>query len=97
MGQIQIQVRLTNSDSGSDSTWHLNGIVQGTWQAGLDRLLLGVAVQDDLRVVGDVVPLDDVDSSDIDLAGRLAELIDRLDTAQILMSGRHTLSEWGPV
>ena len=33
---------------------------------------------------GDVVPLDDVDSSDIDLAGRLAELVDRLDAAQAL-------------
>ena len=39
---------------------------------------------------GDVVPLDDVDSADIDLAGRLAELVDRLDAAQALMAGRHT-------
>ncbi|MEO7981694.1 MAG: exodeoxyribonuclease V subunit gamma, partial [Sporichthyaceae bacterium] len=43
---------------------------------------------------GDVVPLDDVDSSDIDLAGRLAELVDRVAAAQALMAGRHTASAW---
>ncbi len=43
---------------------------------------------------GDVVPLDDVDSSDIDLAGRLAELVDRLAAAQQLMATRHTAQDW---
>ena len=33
-----------------------------------------------LRLFGGVLPLDDVDSGDIDLAGRFAELIDRLET-----------------
>jgi exodeoxyribonuclease V gamma subunit len=74
--------------------WRLRDIAQGTWRAGLDRLLLGAAMEDDLEVLGDVVPLDDVDSADIDLAGRLAELVDRLDAAQTLMSGQHTVREW---
>ena len=43
---------------------------------------------------GDVLPLDDVDSSDIDLAGRFAELVDRLDAAQELMAGTRTAAEW---
>ena len=37
--------------------------------------------EEDLRLVDGVLPLDDVDSGDIDLAGRLAELVDRLDSA----------------
>ena len=37
--------------------------------------------EDDLRLVGGVLPLDDVDSGDIELAGRFAELVDRLQTA----------------
>ena len=50
-----------------------------TWRAGLDRLLLGVGMtEDELPLVGGVLPLDDVDSGDIDLAGRLAELVDRV-------------------
>ena len=53
-----------------------------TWRAGLDRLLLGVAMtEDEQRLVGGALPLDDVDSGDIDLAGRLAELVDRLGAA----------------
>ena len=34
--------------------------------------------EDELPLVGGVLPLDDVDSGDIDLAGRLAELVDRV-------------------
>jgi exodeoxyribonuclease V gamma subunit len=75
-------------------TWQLGEVEQGTWRAGLDRLLLGVAMEGAFESFGDVVPLDDVDSSDIDLAGRFAELVDRLAAAQTLMSGRHSAGEW---
>ena len=81
-------------DSEHRRTWQLGGVEQGTWRYGLDRLLLGVAMEGGLEIFGDVVPLDDVDSADIDLAGRLAELVDRLAAAQDLMSGRHTAGEW---
>ncbi len=76
------------------ATWALGDLTQGTWRDGLDRLLLGAAMEGDRTSWGGVVPLDDVDSSDIDLAGRLAELVDRVDAAQALMSGRHTASRW---
>jgi len=53
---------------------------QGTWQTGLDRLLLGVtASEDGWHFLGLALPLDDVDSSDVDLAGRFSELVDRLE------------------
>ncbi|HZA04750.1 MAG TPA: exodeoxyribonuclease V subunit gamma, partial [Propionibacteriaceae bacterium] len=52
---------------------------QNTWAAGLDRLLLGVAMDEsEQRFLGTALPMDDVDSSDVDLIGRLAELIARL-------------------
>ena len=54
----------------------------------------GAAMEGALDSFGDVVPLDDVDSSDIDLAGRLAELVDRLAAAQALMPGQHTAESW---
>ena len=57
----------------------LQEIAQGTWSAGLDRLLAGVAMTDDEpRVLHNVSPYDDIDSSSIDLAGRFAEYVDRL-------------------
>jgi exodeoxyribonuclease V gamma subunit len=81
-------------DSNHRRTWQLEDIEQGTWRDGLDRLLLGVAMEGGLEIFGDVVPLDDVDSADIDLAGRFAELVDRLAAAQDLMSGQHAAAEW---
>jgi exodeoxyribonuclease V gamma subunit len=74
--------------------WQLDGLEQGTWRAGLDRLLLGVAMEGAAVIYQDVVPLDDVDSADIDLAGRFAELVDRVGAAQALMSGRHSPEQW---
>ncbi len=54
---------------------------QNTWAAGLDRLLLGVAMDEsEQRFLGTALPMDDVDSSDVDLIGRLAELVSRLRT-----------------
>ncbi|MEX2562719.1 MAG: exodeoxyribonuclease V subunit gamma [Nitriliruptoraceae bacterium] len=45
-----------------------------TWRAGLDRLLLGVAMADeDDRVVGDVTPYDHMEGDDVDLLGRFAQ------------------------
>ena len=81
-------------DAEHRSAWQLGGFEQGTWRAGLDRLLLGVALEGELAGLGDVVPVDDVDSADIDLAGRLAELLDRLSRAQALMSASHPAGEW---
>jgi exodeoxyribonuclease V gamma subunit len=75
-------------------TWQLGEVEQGSWRAGIDRLLLGAAMEGALDSYGEVVPLDDVDSSDIDLAGRLAELVDRLAAAQSLLAGQHTAEEW---
>ncbi len=67
----------------------------GTWQAALDRLLLGAAMTEDgSRFVGTALPLDDVDSTELDLAGRLAEFLDRLAMVLRELSGVHPLAEW---
>ncbi len=73
----------------------LQAVAQNTWRAGLDRILLGAAMaEDDLRWVGLALPLDDVDSTDIDLAGRLAELLDRLAEILDRMAGERPLADW---
>ena len=60
----------------------LEDLRQGTWDQGVARVLVGVTMtEDDRRLVGDVLPLDDVESGAIDLAGRFAELVDRLAAA----------------
>jgi exodeoxyribonuclease V gamma subunit len=73
----------------------LEGIVHNTWEFGVDRVLTGVAVSDDARTwLGTTLPLDDVGSNRVDLAGRLAEYVDRLDRVCERLTGTHTLRAW---
>jgi exodeoxyribonuclease V gamma subunit len=73
----------------------LERVGQGTWEAALDRILLGAAMaDDDQRFIGTALPLDDVDSTDIDLAGRLAEFVERLSRLLERLDGAMPLSEW---
>ena len=60
--------------------YKLGSVPQNTWKTGLNRILLGVAADEtEPSWLGITLPLDDVDSSDIDLAGRVADFVDRLD------------------
>ncbi|MGH3498120.1 MAG: exodeoxyribonuclease V subunit gamma [Nocardioidaceae bacterium] len=82
-------------DSAGRAPFRMEGVAQNTWQAGLDRVLLGVSMsEDDLRWVGLALPLDDVDSSDIRLAGRVAEFVDRLGTTLHRLSPEQPLADW---
>lgn len=82
-------------DAEGRRAYGLEGFVQNTWAFGLDRLLTGVAVAEDVpRWFGHALPLDDVGSTDIDLAGRLAELIDRLGEITRDLAGTHAIEHW---
>ena len=72
----------------------LEGFDENTWEAGLHRVLAGVAMAEGAGFVGGRVPLDDVGSSSIDLAGRLAELVDRLEVAVRSLRSATTVSTW---
>jgi exodeoxyribonuclease V gamma subunit len=73
----------------------LDDVPQNTWATGLDRLLLGVtADESELAWLGLALPLDDVDSSDVDLAGRLAELVERLDAVLGQLQGVRPARDW---
>ncbi len=82
-------------DADHRAGYKLEALDANTWRAGLDRLLLGVAMaEDEQRLVGGVLPLDDVSSSDIDLAGRLAELLDRLTVTLDRLTSRQAIGVW---
>ena len=82
-------------DAEARSSFGLGEFHQNTWQSGLDRILVGVTMaEDDLRSVDGTLPLDDVDSNEIDLAGRLAELLDRLAAAVEALNREQTLDKW---
>ncbi|MFZ0250776.1 MAG: exodeoxyribonuclease V subunit gamma [Acidimicrobiales bacterium] len=82
-------------DAAHRSSFQLEGIAANTWQAGLDRILLGVTMADERqRLFGATLPLDDVDSGDIDLAGRLAEFLERLQSGLDSLAGFRTVAQW---
>jgi exodeoxyribonuclease V gamma subunit len=74
----------------------LRGLEAGTWRKGLDRLLVGVTMTEDeqRRFAGQVLPLDDVDSGAIELAGRFAELVDRLQRALDGFAHPQPMADW---
>ncbi len=83
-------------DAEHRSTWVPAHITEGTWEASLDRLLLGAAMPAPApRVgVGNIVPFDDVDADGFRTAGLLAEVVARLRIARAAMLGEHTIHEW---
>jgi exodeoxyribonuclease V gamma subunit len=82
-------------DAAHRAPYKLEKLEDGTWKTGLERLLLGVTMtEDDQRLFADVLPLDDVDSRAIDLAGRFAELVARTGHAVRVLTVRQTLGEW---
>jgi exodeoxyribonuclease V gamma subunit len=76
--------------------YKLGRVGENTWEAGLDRLLVGVAMSGDEQVwLDSALPLDEVDSRDADLVGRLAELVDRVsEVLDRLRGGEQRLDVW---
>jgi exodeoxyribonuclease V gamma subunit len=74
--------------------YSLQGVAHGTWEQGLDRMLVGVTMAEDERLFERVLPLDDVDSRAIELAGRLAELIERLTVSLDALGTTQPLADW---
>ena len=75
--------------------WSLGSVDANTWSAGLDRLLLGVAMAErECRLFGDVLPFDDMPGGAVDLAGRFAEMVDRLGVALDRLAVPQTVAAW---
>ena len=69
--------------------------VHNTWRFGIDRVLAGVAMSDDSHAWLDTtLPLDDVGSNRVELAGRLAEYVDRLQHVVESLTGARPLRDW---
>lgn len=69
--------------------------IQNTWRFGVDRVLAGVAMSDDAHSwVGTTLPLDDVSSNRVELAGRLAEYVERLHRTVGALTGTQPLHAW---
>jgi exodeoxyribonuclease V gamma subunit len=75
--------------------WGLGGVEANTWRAGLDRLLLGVVMTEEVGAyVSGVLPFDDVPGSSTSLVGRLAEMVSRLSAAVRALRGPQPVGQW---
>ena len=82
-------------DAGHRDDFGLSSYVQNTWRFGLDRLLTGVTMSEDSGTWLDrTLPLDDVGSGQVDLAGRFAEYVDRLRAVTDDLVGTHPVAHW---
>jgi len=92
-------VRQSNVRWGFDKEYRepygLHGVLHNTWRFGLDRMLLGVTMSEDANAyLGHTLPLDDMSSNRIELTGRFAEFVDRLQHVADSLAGQRTLREW---
>ncbi len=99
LAQLTSWVRATGVrwafDAEHRADYGLESVVSHTWEFGLDRLLAGVAMSDDTGAwLGRTLPLDDVGSGQVDLAGRVVELVRRLREATDRLVGAHPLEHW---
>lgn len=82
-------------DAEQRADYSMTRFAHNTWRSGLDRILLGVVMSgDDHRHLGRGLPLDDVGSNDIELAGRLAEFLGRLERCLGELSEARAVGEW---
>jgi exodeoxyribonuclease V gamma subunit len=82
-------------DAEHRAPYKLQDMAAGTWRAGLDRVLVGVTMTEEgHRLFEGVLPVDDVESLAIDLAGRMAEMVDRLQEAIDAFATPKPIADW---
>lgn len=82
-------------DPSARARWGLAGLEANAWPGALDRLALGVATgPDDGPRPGDVLPVDDLSSTQIPLVGRAIEAVTRLTEVVRRAGGRHDVGHW---
>ncbi len=85
-------------DANHREAWKLGPLGDlATWRLGLDRVLTGIAMAGSTEPFGGLLALEDVSSTDIDLAGRFAELVDRLRSALAGLSAPQSAPSWAAV
>lgn len=65
-----------------------------TWSFGLDRLLLGSALDEEEVLVDDVAPCGQVEGRDAETVGRLHHLVETLTRWQETLEASHTPRQW---
>ncbi len=82
-------------DAAARAPFDVGGLAANTWRSGIDRMLVGIAVGEaDDRVVAGVTPLGGLDGDAVELVGRLAEFVDRIDLVTTRLRRPQPVADW---
>lgn len=82
-------------DGGGRALFGLAGVEANTWRAGVDRMLVGIAVgADDDQPVAGIAPLGGLDTGAIEIVGRLAEFVERVGVAVDRLRRAQPIAAW---
>jgi len=82
-------------DGKSRAQLGLPNFQENTWQAGLDRLLLGYAMAgQDENMFGGVLPYDHIEGSEVSVLGKLLHFLTQLFAHTSSLGQSRTLEEW---
>lgn len=69
-----------------------------TWQSGIERLLVGYAMADDVDLIHlsgqSYAPFIEIQGMGAELAGKLAHYIESIEHFRLALSGSHSIDEW---
>ena len=86
-------IRWELDGSSKESRWSLPPKHQNTWRFGLDRLLLGFAMEEQKDTWQDILPFD-VDPAETVLLGKLCDFIDLLAGYRDQLNVSHSAADW---
>lgn len=89
----QAGIRWETDGQSKSNRWDLPDVHQNTWRFGLDRLLLGVAMDSQHGTYRGIYPAD-VTAGDAALLGNLIGFINQLERYRTLLSDAHIPGEW---
>ncbi len=82
-------------DAAARAPFDVGGLDANTWRSGIDRMLVGIAVGEaDDRLVAGVTPLGGLDGGAVELVGRLAEFVDRIDLLIARLRRPQSVADW---
>lgn len=77
---------------------NLPDFLENTWRAGLDRLMLGYAMEGQNRIFfQNILPYDNMEGSDTVLLGSFMDFAESLYNLAEVMLQNHTLAEWSEI
>jgi exodeoxyribonuclease V gamma subunit len=86
-------IRFEMDGNAKASKWQLPNEDYNTWRFGLDRLLMGLAMEPEAGLYAATAPLE-VTPGDAELIGKLCHILDLLVLHREAMSGEHIAEQW---